>query len=391
VSRDEIAESLIARVCAISDPREAGPEYVVGLREAVAAALDYGLAAIAGRAPTGPVPVVLVEQARAAARNGVSLDTVLRRYLAGYTLLCDHLLSEAERDGGAKDHDLRRALRAQSAQLDRLLAVVTQAYMAEVADRHGTTDRRRAEMVRQLLDGDLVDVSDLGYELDGWHLGVVAAGPSAPKAIRELAALLERSLLLALPGGETAWAWLGGRHPISAKDIRESSIPSLDRGHSITMAIGEVGEGLDGLRLTHRQAKAAFPIARRAKGGLLRYSDVAIVASAWEDDILSKSLTEMFLAPLASERDGGGSLLKTLQAYFAAGRNAASAASALGLSRQTVNSRLRAIEEKIGRPLDGCGAELETALRLWELGHPTALAWSRGDEGQARLSHSRRM
>ncbi|MBA3865218.1 MAG: helix-turn-helix domain-containing protein [Solirubrobacterales bacterium] len=55
---------------------------------------------------------------------------------------------------------------------------------------------------------------------------------------------------------------------------------------------------------------------------------------------------------------------KTLRAYFAANRNGASAAAALGVSRQTVKNRLRAAEELIGRGLTECAADLETALRL---------------------------
>ena len=42
-----------------------------------------------------PVPVALLAQARLAARVGVSLDAVLRRYFAGYTLLGDFLIEEA--------------------------------------------------------------------------------------------------------------------------------------------------------------------------------------------------------------------------------------------------------------------------------------------------------
>jgi PucR C-terminal helix-turn-helix domain/GGDEF-like domain len=378
-----MVQALTARVCAISDPREAGAEYALGLREAVAAAVDYGLATIAGEA--GAVPGVLIEQAKAAARNDVSLDTVLRRYLAGYTLLCDHVLVEAEHED---ERELRHALRGQSAQLDRLLAAVTDAYTTEIADRHTTVQRRTAERVRRLLDGDLVDTADLNYELEGWHVGVVAAGPSAPKAVRELAGLLDRRLLLVLPGGEIAWAWLGARDATTVDAIQAATTFLVEGGHSVQLALGQPARGLAGLRLTHRQARAAFPLTAHTKYRLVDYADVALVAAAWEDDVLSRSLSQMFLAPLAGERDGGASLLKTLQAYFAATRNVASAASRLGVSRQTVNSRLRSIEDHIGRSLDTCGPEAETALRLWELGHPTALATiSQNDQKGQSICH----
>ncbi|MBW8060448.1 MAG: hypothetical protein FVQ78_09030 [Solirubrobacterales bacterium] len=51
-----------------------------------------------------------------------------------------------------------------------------------------------------------------------------------------------------------------------------------------------------------------------------------------------------------------------------AGRNAASAAAALGVSRQTVGNHLGAIEARLGRSFSSCAAEIEAALRLEDLG-----------------------
>jgi len=54
--------------------------------------------------------------------------------------------------------------------------------------------------------------------------------------------------------------------------------------------------------------------------------------------------------------------------FFAAERNVSSAAMALGVNRNTVASRLRAIEERLGRSLGACAPDLEAALRLEEVG-----------------------
>jgi DNA-binding PucR family transcriptional regulator len=86
------------------------------------------------------------------------------------------------------------------------------------------------------------------------------------------------------------------------------------------------------------------------------------------DDLLTTSLRRLYLAPLSDERDGGAVLRETLRAYFAADRNGASAAAALRVTRQTVNNRLRVIEERLERPLSACATELEAALRLDDLG-----------------------
>lgn len=105
-------------------------------------------------------------------------------------------------------------------------------------------------------------------------------------------------------------------------------------------------------------------VAPARPGGTVRYADVGLLASVAQDPLLSSSLRDMYLAPLSEARDGGVRLRGTLRSYFEAGRNITSAASALGVSRQTVASRLRAVEEMLGRTLESCGPELEVALRL---------------------------
>src|SRR5665213_761206 len=60
-------------------------------------------------------------------------------------------------------------------------------------------------------------------------------------------------------------------------------------------AVGEPGAGVDGWRLTHRQAQAALLVALRRPGGprLTRYVDVALLASALRDDVLTSSLRDL--------------------------------------------------------------------------------------------------
>jgi DNA-binding PucR family transcriptional regulator len=86
-------------------------------------------------------------------------------------------------------------------------------------------------------------------------------------------------------------------------------------------------------------------------------------------------LRRNYLAPLESDRDGGTAAKNTLRAYFAAAGNVSSSAAALGVSRQTVRSRVTAIEDRLGRPLETASAEIQTALRLDEIDESR-----RGDE-----------
>jgi len=138
--RDELVGEIFARVSgdAFGFAGAGDVEYVAGLRAAVAATVEYGLDGIErGEQWAGPTPALAAEQARRAARAGVSLDTVLRRYVLGSALLGECVMEEADRDQQnwtqpIQRGALREALRAQAAALDRLLQAITGEYSDEV-------------------------------------------------------------------------------------------------------------------------------------------------------------------------------------------------------------------------------------------------------------------
>ena len=144
--RDELVQAIFARVRgdAFGAAGVHDAEYVEGLRAAVAVTVDFALEGIErGEGWAGPVPVVALEQARRAARVGVGLETVLRRYVLGSSLLGEVIMEEADRGEGDQSPPapldrriaLRGALRAQAAVLDRLLQAVTAAYGDELSAR----------------------------------------------------------------------------------------------------------------------------------------------------------------------------------------------------------------------------------------------------------------
>jgi PucR C-terminal helix-turn-helix domain/GGDEF-like domain len=365
--RTEIEEATRTRIYAVSVlPRAGGPEYAEGLRSAVSAALEYGLEGIErGEERAPPVPEALFSQARLAARSGVSLDTVLRRYFAGHTLLEDFLIEEVEREELLGPAALKRLLRSQAAIVDRLLAAVSKAYTEEAERRPRSSEHRRAERIERLLGGEMLDTGELGYDFEARHLGIVASGPRAEEVLATFAGSLEARLLTVPREEGTTWAWLGSRRRLDPAAF-QGSAEELPAG--LSLAIGEPGEGLAGWRLTHRQARAALSIAIEGADDIVRYANVALLASIRQDEVLLASLQQLYLAPLAEERDGGVVARQTLQAYFAAERNVSSAAMALGVNRNTVASRLRAIEKRLGRPLTVCAVDLEAALRLEGIG-----------------------
>ena len=364
--RSEIEQAILTRVQSLADPGEVGdPEYAAGLKEAVATAVSYGLSiSDAPQKDPPPIPASLLAQARRAARSGVGLDVVLRRYCAGFAWLGDFLLEAASRGGGQRT-EARRIWRGMAVLFEGLLEAIAQEHAEETRAKGKSQAERRAQRVRRLLAGELLDSADLEYELGAHHIAAIAAGPGAKRALRELASALDRRLLMVGGGSGSLWAWMGSPHELKAQEALR--LASTAFSPEVSLALGESGEGISGWRLSHRQARAAAPIAMQGQPSLVLYADVALLAAALADEVLADSLRETYLAPLEEERDGGASLHRTLRAYFEAGRNVSSAAAVLEASRQTVKSHLTQAERRIGRPLESCGAELETALRLWDI------------------------
>lgn len=354
----------MARVISLAQPPDrGGAEYLQGLRAAVGAALAYAIDAMQrGEQEGTPVPEALLVQARRAARSGVGLDTVLRRYVAGHALLGDFLVQEAE--GRVPPAELKRLLRRLAATLDCLLSAVTTAYGLEQRRLQRTAAHLRAELVERLLTGEPLDTSELGYELDAHHLGLVTCGPGVEGALPALARSLGARLLVLPREEELTWAWLGTREPLDSAEVCRAGATWLAE---IPMGVGEPGRAASGWRLTHRQARAALPLARSGSERCLRYADVALLAAVVQDDLLATSLRQLYLEPLRAERDGGDTLRETLRAYFAAEQNLSSAAAALGVDRRTVSNRLRATEGHLGRSVETSASDLKMALRLDEL------------------------
>jgi PucR-like helix-turn-helix protein/diguanylate cyclase with GGDEF domain len=360
--KPEIEQAVLARVHAVANSDQvSNPEYAEGLRATVSAALGYGIEAL-DRSPGDPppMPAIILTQARLAARHGVQLATVLRRYLAGHTLLGDFLLEESEREGSVDGASLKRFLRIQSALLDDLLASVSDEYGREKNARPVTAKQRRAQRVERLLAGELVDTADIDYDFGAWHLALVACGQGAAGQVSVLTESLGLRRLV-IEREDAVWLWLGSRQPIDAGVLVERW------PENAALAVGEPAEGIAGWRLTHQQAQAVLPVARARGEGITRYTDDALLASTLQDDLLATSLRRLYLDPLSVEKDGGAVSRETLRAYFAAQQNVTSAAAALGVNRNTVASRLRQIEDRIGRPLGSCGSELLAALRLDDL------------------------
>jgi PucR C-terminal helix-turn-helix domain/GGDEF-like domain len=354
----EIERAFLTRIGAIAEV-ETNAELLAGLRAAARESIAYALGAIEeGESWAVVVPPTVAGQIRLLAREGVSLEATLNGYSTVHNLLVEFITEEM--DPLPRDV-LGQMLRVQSQQSDKLMMAFTDEYASEVARLERSSSQRLAERVQGLLAGEPMQGAELGYDLDAWHLGAIAAGKASELSLRRLAEELGCQLLSVPRGPVKTWAWLGAQRSISVSEFERLAASTL--GASVSLAIGEPRQGLEGWRLTHQEAQIALTIMLRSPERLVRCADVVLLAAAARDDKIAGFLLDAYLRPLERRKDGEA-LKRTLRSYLNLGGNAASAAAALGVDRHTVQRHLGKIEESLGRPLDSCRAELEVALRV---------------------------
>jgi hypothetical protein len=368
---EEICEAVIHRAFSVAPPSgKEAPGYVEALRGAIPAAVDHAFHAIeVGEERIGPTPVAIFVQAAASARSNVGLEVVMRRYAAGYSTISDFLHQEVRALGKGAEQGYPALQRDLTALFDRFVVEVSETYRREQGHAVPSPRQRRLERIRRLLAGDLVDPGGLDYPIEGSHLAVIVSGPDPEDAAGALARRLDRRLLVGESSIGRCAAWLGAAEPPELEEVEDAArIVIADGPRRLTL--GEPGAGLAGWRRSRRQAEAAYLVAGRSQADVVHYRDVALVAAALRDPDLNHFLVEAYLKPLELERYGGEVLRKTLRAYFAATRNVSSTAAALGVSRKTVDNRIRMIESHLGCLVSTCAAELEVGLSIDELTDP---------------------
>lgn len=371
--REELADLLVGEIHRrVPEFAEfGGPELWKAVRDSCLANLETGLAALADdRRVPEQVPVDARELALVTARLGLPLGGLLRTYRIGHSLVWTEMFELLE--GEALDAGVRRnAIESASAYLfehvDRVSAMVTEEYTAERDRFLRSREQRRTQLVRDVLDGADPDpagaTGTLDYDLRLQHLALVVSAADTEAAVRSLARELDAPhRLVVVLAGDTAWGWLGR--------TREFALPErLPAVAGARISFGEPAPGVAGFRISHRQARDAHRVALRSGSceQPVRYDDVALESLAAGDEDRAAVFVARELRGIDGDDARSQRLRATLRAYFAAGQNASSAAAVLGVHEHTVAYRLRTIEAALGRPVTTRRAELETALRLFEL------------------------
>jgi hypothetical protein len=363
-----MAEAVLARLHGAdrSDPVR-DVEYLVALHRAVETGVQYGIEVFAvGLERAKPIPLDLVRQARVAARYRIPLETALGRFTKAKNHLTDMMLAEADELGVNDLSSVRDLISAQDAAFERLIDAAGKEYAQAAEARPSSPEAKRVELARRLLEAERVDPSPLGYELDGHHLGLFAGSAEARPLVGSLAKEIGCLSLILTPSSEELWAWLGStRGPLDPESVRDW-IARKGSPH-LPIAIGEPKSGHEGWCLTHEQARSSLWVARASGGPLVEYAEVVMLVAARQDRVAMASLRDRYLIPLANTPKGGD-LRAALRAYFENGRSKAAAAKALGVSRQTLDNRIKRAQKCFGKRLVDCEGALSAALTLEELG-----------------------
>ncbi len=317
-----------------------------------------------GRELPSTCPAEVLESAHLAAVNGLPLWAALQAYRMGHAEQWQ-AWSDAVEAREMAPADRRALLRAGSdyffAYADRCMRWMEVEYQRTREMPMRREEQRRVALVQRLLDGRDGDATELGYDLEQWHVGLIAGGDGVESLIDAVDERHGASTLAVAAEASTAWLWIGMR---DAPVEMQSWLSLLDLPHGVMLAVGDPAHGRQGFRLTHGQAQIAGGFGQRLGQATTLYQDVALEDLTGYDPQRARQFITRELGPLAADTREARILRATLSAYFACAQRASSAAVQLDVHERTVGNRLRRAERLLGRAVTRRRTELEVALRL---------------------------
>ena len=231
-----------------------------------------------------------------------------------------------------------------------LLAKMIEDERVEYANR---SPDRQYEAALAILSGSVRDPKEarhvLGYRLDQTHQAMIIWSRDPEVKADDLEALADR-VELAVSGARalriiakasTVWLWLPA--PISVEAL--NSIIS----ESFEIAIGRVLQGFSGFRESHQNALATqkFMIQSRRQDRIVSYDQIKLAHQMLEQARFSQLASDTLGRLLHTQED----IRESLRVYLSEGANAAQAAKALGVHRNTMNRYLERASDLLPEPL----------------------------------------
>lgn len=377
-----LADAITTRLPALADEiqhrlREEAPEYYVyddprlafSETEVIMSSLRNILDGLTeNRESPAQASDATLREARLAAQANLDLHALLHASRVAQAYLWDVFMEVANTqipDAEERLAVLRRVSKFHFDWNDRVAASVIDAYQKEYSAFYlQGRDRKRRALVRDILAGLPVETASLGYQLRGRHLALIAWGSSPETAVKRIATAFGWQVLTVAGSDDTVLSWIG--RP-GTKATGDQDVSTVDLGPDTYVACGQYANDVEGFRLSHRQARQAYRVARVRTRQMTWYHDVALEALVLRDLTAARDFAFQELGPLHESGERARLLRTTLRAYFASGQNAALTASVIGVHERTVAYRLRSIEKWLNVSVSARRDELSVALRLFEL------------------------
>jgi hypothetical protein len=363
-----VADRILARMQATKG--EPPAELHEALRRGVSAAVRDALARLRSQAELPQeLPPDLIELARLYADAGWELGGLADAALAGEEVFWDCFEVVAERTLGdaALCWEVVKAARVRlRGNPGRLTGLFGRECEREVARDTGIDEDSRLRAVLRALEGQWVDPGELGYDLAGHHVAVVA---DASPSLDAMARRVERQLLRVPAPEGGIWGWLGGATRVSEGEL-DALIAS--RGPSDgRVAFGEPAEGIAGFAVSHHQAIEASAVAVATNQRAVRFADFRVLIAVLRDGDLAHAFIERELGELDRPSERMRELRKTLRAYLEHSQSVSATAALRRRDRKTIERQLRSAEQLIHHRVSDRSDAVLIALRVADiLRHP---------------------
>ena len=325
-------------------------------------------------------PAAAVEYARRLAQRGVAISALLRAYRLGQGSFQHQVMRAISAETNDPEAVIEASLRLSTIvfdYIDRASEQVVAAYQLERDRWMRNRGAIRSARVMSVLAGGAVDITEtektIGYPSRQTHRGAVAwVDDTAPRPDRlsHLERLVSRlaehhhsarSPLVIAPDDSTVWAWL----PVTAAPVEDEHAMPFESEEGTWVALGDPAAGVDGFRLTHRQARRAQIVAMAAEPKraprLTESRQAGMVGLMCADLDAVQAWVHEVLGRLAIDDEGTARLRATVRAFLSAGGSYTAAAQTLLLHKNTVQYRIRKQETR-GRPLADGRLDVEVAL-----------------------------
>jgi DNA-binding PucR family transcriptional regulator len=328
-------------------------------------------------------PTAALTYARTLAQRDVPLSALIRAYRIGHSRFLDAVLeiintAPAEDQMDVVLHFVRRS----ADYIDKVCEQVGRSYEAErdrwVSSRSGL----RQQSVNEILQGTSTDIvqaeETLLYSFDRTHVAVEAwpdadvSGFDVVKLFDDVGKVVGNVLKaigppLLVPNDEReVRMWFSVREG-TRPDAAQLTAALKSAGLAVQVAVGDPQRGVEGFRLSLRQAERVKGIKLAAGGAepsVVTFAQVAPVALMAGDLPELKRFVMSRLGSLAVDDERSLVLRETLRVFLDRNRSYAGAAQIMMMHRNSIQYRVQQAMEVCGQDLDepGVAFELQAAL-----------------------------